>query len=115
MPQQCFLSMELRKRNIQRILIIMVSGHPKTGVRGFMNETFFINENDFVFEGVNYERDTQNGRCYYREASRSLRSDCDGKMAMHRIGESWFLFYREKAMKKLGLKYKDIINLPQSN
>ncbi|HHV09768.1 MAG TPA: hypothetical protein GXX75_05775 [Clostridiales bacterium] len=73
-----------------------------------MNSTFFINENDFVFENVNYERDASNGRCYYREASRSLRTDCDGKMAKRRIGESWFLFFREKAMKELGLTFKDI-------
>jgi predicted transcriptional regulator YdeE len=82
-----------------------------------MGDTFFINENDFVFEGMNYQRDTSNGRCYYFEVSRSLRKDCDGKMVRHRIGDNWFLYYREKAMKQLGLTFKDIYTTkqPQSN
>ncbi len=75
-----------------------------------MNNTFFINENNFVLDGIDYERDATNGRCYYLEASQSLKTDCDGKMIKRRIGESWFLFYREKAMKALGFTFKDIYN-----
>ena len=46
---------------------------------------WYINENEFVFDGVNYEKDEYTGRCYYLEESRCLRADCDGKLVKRRI------------------------------
>ena len=57
---------------------------------------WYINENEFVFDGVNYEKDEYTGRCYYLEESRCLRADCDGKLVKRRISAKEYAELLEK-------------------
>ena len=45
------------------------------------NSHFYYNDNNFMLDNVNYEKDVDNGRCY----SCCLRKDCDGKLVRKRI------------------------------
>ncbi len=40
---------------------------------------------EFTCDGIEYEKDEFNGRCYRLEASTSLRSSTDGALARRRI------------------------------
>lgn len=42
-------------------------------------------ENDFVYEGISYERDPENGRCYRLVESCNLRPEWDGALVKQRI------------------------------
>ena len=41
------------------------------------NNHFYCDDNNFMLDGINYEKDEYNGRCY--------RADCDGKLVRKRI------------------------------
>lgn len=49
------------------------------------NNHFYCNDNNFMLDGINYEKDEYNGRCYRLEDSCCLRTDCDGKLVRRRI------------------------------
>ena len=49
------------------------------------NSHFYCNDNNFMFDNVNYEKDVDNGRCYILVYSCCLRKDCDGKLVRKRI------------------------------
>lgn len=46
---------------------------------------FYYSDFEFMFNGVNYEKDKHNSRCYRLEDSGCLRADCDGKLVKKRI------------------------------
>lgn len=46
---------------------------------------WIINENEFVFNFINYERDPENGRCYRLVESCNLRPEWDGALVKQRI------------------------------
>lgn len=52
------------------------------------------NEFDFTYNGINYEKDRDSGRCYRLEASISLRPEMDGTLVRRRISgaDYWELF-----------------------
>lgn len=47
---------------------------------------YFINENCFSYNGIDYER--RDGRCYFLEASVSLRKEMDGALVCRRISKA---------------------------
>lgn len=57
----------------------------------------YINENNFCYNGIDYERDTENGRCYILEASISLKKEMDGALVRRRISRTLY----EDALKKI--------------
>lgn len=57
----------------------------------------YINENNFCYNGIDYERDTENGRCYILEASISLKKEMDGALVRRRISKTVY----EDALKKI--------------
>lgn len=71
---------------------------------------WFIDEDHVVYQGVNWERDPDNGRCYYLEASTSLRPEMDGALVKRRTSNSNFEIVKE-AVKKIiengGTGYKE--------
>lgn len=50
--------------------------------------TTIIDDNTFQCEGINYERDEFNDRCYRLEESISLRPEMDGALVKHRISKA---------------------------
>lgn len=57
---------------------------------------FYCNDNNFMFDGINYEKDEDNGRCYRLEESCCLRTDCDGKLIRKRISRIEYFKYLDK-------------------
>lgn len=55
------------------------------------NNHFYCNDNNSMLDGIDYERDEYNGRCYRLEESSCLRADCDGKLARRRISNTEYL------------------------
>ena len=61
---------------------------------------FYCNDNSFMLDRINYEKDEYNGRCYRLEDSCCLRADCDGKLVRKRISAATYnqLLGKLKAM-----------------
>ena len=53
------------------------------------NNHFYYNDNNFMLDGINYEKDEYNGRCYRLEDSCCLRADCDGKSVRRILGTDY--------------------------
>lgn len=70
----------------------------------------YRDENEFECNGVNYERDTDNGRCYRLESSWSLRPEYDGALVKRRISAKEYEFYRTKCLTAIE-KHEAIMNL----
>jgi hypothetical protein len=56
-----------------------------------MANTMIINEDMFVLDGINYERDDWSGRYYRLEESISLRREMDGALVRRRISKKVYL------------------------
>lgn len=64
--------------------------------RGYVQH-WIINENSFVYDFVNYEKDEYNGRCYTLIESCNLRPEMDGALVRKRISKNEY----EEAFKKV--------------
>lgn len=51
---------------------------------------FYCDDYNVMFDGINYEKDKDNGRCYRLDHSCCLRSDCDGKLVKRRISSDFY-------------------------
>ena len=75
----------------------------------FTDGSFF--GNDFRLDGVDYERDEYNGRCYRLDASNSLTSKVsrEGGLVRRRISKEEYRKALRKAVKKFGIDiYKNM-------
>lgn len=63
--------------------------------RGYVKH-WIINENSFVYNFINYEKDEYNGRCYILVESCNLRPETDGALVRKRISKKEY----EEALKK---------------
>lgn len=64
--------------------------------RGYAQH-WIIDENSFVYNLVNYEKDEYNGRCYILVESRNLSPIMDGALVRKRISKNVY----EEALKKV--------------
>lgn len=62
--------------------------------RGYAKH-WIIDENSFVYNFVNYEKDEYNGRCYILTESCNLRPEMDGALVRKRISKKAY----EEALK----------------
>ena len=71
----------------------------------FTDGSFF--GNDFRLEGVDYERDEYNGRCYILDVSNSLTSKVsrEGGLVRRRISKEEYRKALRKAVKEFGFNF----------
>ncbi len=67
-----------------------------TDFRGYVKH-WIINENSFVYNYINYEKDEYNGRYYMLVESCNLRHEMDGALVRKRISKKVY----EEALKKV--------------
>lgn len=63
---------------------------------------YFINENCFSYNGIDYEK--RDGRCYFLEASVSLRKEMDGALVCRRISKAVYESVLKKAKEEVRRK-----------
>ena len=64
--------------------------------RGYVKH-WIIDENSFVYNFINYEKDEYNGRCYILAESSNLKPEMDGALVRKRISKNAY----EEALKKV--------------
>lgn len=55
--------------------------------RGYVLHSY-LNENNFTYQYVDYERDEYNGRCYQLVETTDLRPEMDGALVRRRISNA---------------------------
>lgn len=60
---------------------------------------YFIDENCFSYNGIDYER--RDGRCYFLEESASLRKEMDGALVCRRISKAVYESMLKKAKEEV--------------
>lgn len=68
----------------------------------------YRNENDFMSNGTNYERDEDNGRCYALYESTNLRPEFDGALVKRRISAKVFEERKAKCLRAVE-KYEQFL------
>lgn len=72
---------------------------------------FYCSDFAFMVDGINYEKDENNGRCYRLEESDCLRADCDGKLVKRRIAATVYNQNLQKLKSMMAEQYSNHVDI----
>ena len=70
------------------------------------------NEHEFMCDRIDYEEDTENGRCYRLVPSTNLRPEMDGALVKQRISKKEFEMYKANCIEAIERFEKFMASLP---